>query len=55
MPRRAAHAEDRLLAWQALTTNFRGLERYEGDHFYLMDHQQPLAAAITAAMRSATP
>ncbi|MFD8897538.1 alpha/beta fold hydrolase [Streptomyces ardesiacus] len=47
--------EDRLLAWRALTTNFLGLERYEGDHFYLMDHQQPLAGAITAAMRSAAP
>ncbi|MFE6939720.1 alpha/beta fold hydrolase [Streptomyces chartreusis] len=46
-------SEDDLLAWRALTTNFRGLERYEGDHFYLMNHQQPLAAAITAAMRSA--
>ncbi|MFE7132463.1 alpha/beta fold hydrolase [Streptomyces sp. NPDC057638] len=44
--------EDRLLSWQAFTTHFRGLERYEGDHFYLMDHRQPLAAAITAAMRS---
>lgn len=45
--------EDRLLSWQAFTTHFSGLERYEGDHFYLMSHQQPLAAAITAAMRSA--
>ncbi|WP_055522749.1 thioesterase domain-containing protein [Streptomyces graminilatus] len=47
--------EDRLLAWRAFTTHFRGLERYEGDHFYLMNHQQPLAVAITAAMRSAAP
>lgn len=46
-------SEDRLLAWQAFTTHFRGLERYKGDHFYLMNHRQPLAAAITAAMRSA--
>ncbi|MDX3275222.1 MULTISPECIES: alpha/beta fold hydrolase [Streptomyces] len=46
---------DRLLAWRALTTNFRGLERYDGDHFYLTTYQQQLAAAITAAMRSATP
>ncbi|MGY3676627.1 thioesterase domain-containing protein [Streptomyces sp. TE33382] len=45
--------EDRLLSWQAFTTHFRGLERYEGDHFYVMDHRKPLAAAITAAMRSA--
>ncbi|MGV9266678.1 alpha/beta fold hydrolase [Kitasatospora sp. NPDC003701] len=44
--------EDRLLAWQALTTDFRGLERYEGGHFYLLDHPQQLTAAITAAMRS---
>ncbi|MDH6128818.1 thioesterase domain-containing protein [Kitasatospora sp. GP82] len=42
-----------LLSWQAFTTNFRGLEMYEGDHFYVMDHQRPLAAAITDAMRSA--
>jgi surfactin synthase thioesterase subunit len=27
--------EDRLFAWRALTTNFRGLHRYEGGHFYL--------------------
>ncbi|WP_418154264.1 alpha/beta fold hydrolase [Actinoalloteichus caeruleus] len=47
--------EDRLLSWRALTTNFLGLERYDGDHFYLTDHQQPLAAAVTAAMRSAAP
>ncbi|MDT0321414.1 thioesterase domain-containing protein [Streptomyces millisiae] len=47
--------EDRLLAWRAFTTHFRGLERYEGDHFYLMKHPQLLAAAITAAMRSAAP
>ncbi|MFE8941089.1 thioesterase domain-containing protein [Streptomyces sp. NPDC007872] len=46
--------EDRLLSWRAFTTHFCGLERYEGDHFYVMDHRQPLAAAITAAMRSAT-
>ncbi|MEJ8640136.1 thioesterase II family protein [Streptomyces sp. MS2.AVA.5] len=45
--------EDRLLSWQAFTTHFRGLEKYEGDHFYLMNHRQPLAAAKTAAMRSA--
>ncbi|WP_331752326.1 thioesterase domain-containing protein [Streptomyces chartreusis] len=45
--------EDRLLSWRAFTTHFRGLKRYEGDHFYVMDHRQPLAAAITAAMRSA--
>ncbi|MFP1629855.1 thioesterase domain-containing protein [Streptomyces sp. 5K101] len=45
--------EDRLLSWQAFTTHFRGLERYEGDHFYVMNHRRPLAAAITAAMRSA--
>lgn len=45
--------EDRLSAWRAFSTNFHGLERYEGGHFYLMNHQQPLAAAITAAMRSA--
>ncbi|MZD56769.1 thioesterase domain-containing protein [Streptomyces sp. SID5606] len=45
--------EDRLLAWRAFTTHFRGLESYEGDHFYLMDHRRPLAVAITAAMRSA--
>ncbi|MFD5722703.1 hypothetical protein [Streptomyces sp. NPDC127036] len=45
---------DRLLAWRAFTTNFGGLEAYEGDHFYLMRHQQPLAAAVTAAVRSAT-
>ncbi|TGB08712.1 alpha/beta fold hydrolase [Streptomyces sp. MZ04] len=45
--------EDRLLSWEAFTTHFRGLERYEGGHFYLMDHRQPLAVAITAAMRSA--
>ncbi|MFE7529734.1 thioesterase domain-containing protein [Kitasatospora sp. NPDC057542] len=47
--------EDRLVAWRGLTTDFRGHERYDGGHFYLMDHQQPLAAAITAAMRSAAP
>jgi surfactin synthase thioesterase subunit len=47
--------EDRLLAWRAFTTRFRGLERYEGDHFYLMHHQHLLAVAITAAMRSAAP
>ncbi|MFF4531651.1 alpha/beta fold hydrolase [Streptomyces sp. NPDC001407] len=47
--------EDRLHAWRAFTTHFCGLERYEGGHFYLMNHQQPLAAAITAAMRSAAP
>ncbi|MDT0453782.1 thioesterase domain-containing protein [Streptomyces hesseae] len=45
--------EDRLLSWRSFTTHFRGLEMYEGDHFYLMNHQQPLADAITAAMRSA--
>ncbi|MCX4804642.1 thioesterase domain-containing protein [Streptomyces sp. NBC_01214] len=47
--------EDRLLSWRAFTTHFRGLERYEGNHFYLMNHQQHLAVAITAAMRSAAP
>ncbi|MFZ3492125.1 alpha/beta fold hydrolase [Streptomyces sp. 5.8] len=47
--------EDRLLSWRAFTTHFRGLERYEGDHFYLMNHRQPLAVAIAAAMRSAAP
>ncbi|WP_225882439.1 alpha/beta fold hydrolase, partial [Streptomyces aureocirculatus] len=47
--------EDRLLAWRAFTTRFRGLERFDGDHFYLTTQQQPLAAAITAAMRSAAP
>lgn len=47
--------EDRLLAWRAFTTHFRGLERFDGDHFYLTTHQQLLAAAITAAMRSAAP
>ncbi|MEU6070574.1 thioesterase domain-containing protein [Streptomyces sp. NPDC047082] len=47
--------EDRLLSWRAFTTHFRGLERYDGDHFYLTNHQQPLASAITAAMRSAAP
>lgn len=46
--------EDRLLAWQAFTTHFLGLERYEGDHFYLTRHRESLAAAVTAAMRSAT-
>ncbi|AGJ59555.1 transposase (plasmid) [Streptomyces sp. PAMC 26508] len=35
--------------------HFRGLERSDGDHFYLPIHQQPLTAAITAAMRSAAP
>ncbi|MFK0244491.1 thioesterase domain-containing protein [Amycolatopsis azurea] len=48
-------SEDRLLAWQAFTTQFRGLERYEGGHFYVTNHRQPLAAAITAAMRAAAP
>lgn len=47
--------EDRLVAWRGLTTDFRGLEWYDGDHFYLMDHQQRIAAAITAAMRPAAP
>lgn len=47
--------EDHLLAWKALTTDFRGLERYDGGHFYLLDHPQQLTAAITAAMRSAAP
>ncbi|GGV27012.1 hypothetical protein GCM10010495_48820 [Kitasatospora herbaricolor] len=47
--------EERLLAWQPFTTHFRGLEMYEGDHFYVTDHQRPLATAITAAMRSAAP
>ncbi|WP_433549178.1 alpha/beta fold hydrolase [Streptomyces sp. CA-294286] len=46
--------EDRLLSWRAFTTHFRGHEMYDGDHFYVMNHRQPLAAAITAAMRSAT-
>ncbi|MFD7551446.1 alpha/beta fold hydrolase [Streptomyces sp. NPDC059816] len=46
-------SEEYLLFWQVFTTHFRGLESYEGDHFYLMNHQQPLAAAITAAMRAA--
>ncbi|WP_338675850.1 thioesterase domain-containing protein [Streptomyces sp. SCSIO 30461] len=45
--------EERLLSWRAFTTRFRGLEMFEGDHFYVMDHRQPLAAAITAAMHSA--
>lgn len=45
--------EDRLLSWRAFTTRFRGLERYEGDHFYLMNQRRPLAAAIIAAMRAA--
>ncbi|MFJ4003854.1 thioesterase domain-containing protein [Streptomyces sp. NPDC090023] len=45
--------EDSLLSWEAFTTHFRGLELYEGDHFYVTSHRQPLAAAITAAMRSA--
>jgi surfactin synthase thioesterase subunit/acyl carrier protein len=45
--------ENRLLSWQALTTDFRGLHMYEGDHFYLMNHRRALAAAIVAAMRSA--
>ncbi|MGW2476996.1 thioesterase domain-containing protein [Streptomyces sp. NPDC001665] len=45
--------EDRLLSWQACTRHFRGLEMYDGGHFYLMNHPQPLTAAITAAMRSA--
>ncbi|MEV6948477.1 alpha/beta fold hydrolase [Streptomyces sp. NPDC051172] len=47
--------EDRLVAWRRLTTDFRGLERHDGGHFYLMDHQQRIAAAIMAAMRSAAP
>ncbi|MGW2620473.1 alpha/beta fold hydrolase [Streptomyces sp. NPDC001500] len=47
--------EDRLVAWRRLTTAFRGLERYDGGHFYLMDRQQRIAAAIMAAMRSAAP
>ncbi|UUV32291.1 alpha/beta fold hydrolase [Amycolatopsis roodepoortensis] len=47
-------SEDRLLAWQAFTTHFRGLERYEGGHFFVMNHQRPLAVAITSAMRSAS-
>ncbi|MFF1767816.1 thioesterase domain-containing protein [Streptomyces sp. NPDC058249] len=47
--------ENRLVAWRRLTTDFRGLERYDGGHFYLMDHQQRIAAAIMAAMRSAAP
>ncbi|CAM5277430.1 alpha/beta fold hydrolase (plasmid) [Streptomyces viridifaciens] len=46
---------DRLVAWRGLTTDFRGLERYDGDHFYLMGHQRQLAAAITAAMRPTVP
>lgn len=46
--------EDRLLCWQAFTTDFRGLETYEGDHFYLTANRRPLTAAITAAMRSTT-
>ncbi|WP_433855258.1 thioesterase domain-containing protein [Streptomyces kronopolitis] len=45
--------EDRLLSWQAFTTHFRGLESYEGDHFYLVNNR-PLAAAITADIGSAT-
>ncbi|MFC8125941.1 alpha/beta fold hydrolase [Streptomyces sp. NPDC057302] len=44
---------EQLLAWRAFTTHFGGLETYEGDHFYLVAHQQPLAAAVTAAMRVA--
>ncbi|KFZ80828.1 thioesterase [Amycolatopsis sp. MJM2582] len=47
-------SEDRLLAWHAFTTHFRGLQRYEGGHFYVMNHQRPLASAITSAMRSAS-
>ncbi|MFB7999744.1 thioesterase II family protein [Streptomyces sp. NPDC056002] len=47
--------EDRLVAWRRLTTAFRGLERYDGGHFYLMDRQRRIAAAIMAAMRSAAP
>ncbi|MFD8316238.1 alpha/beta fold hydrolase [Kitasatospora purpeofusca] len=47
--------EDRLLAWQALATDFRGLERYDGGHFYLLEQPQQLAAAITAAIRPAAP
>ncbi|MEU0100388.1 thioesterase domain-containing protein [Streptomyces sp. NPDC006267] len=47
-------SEESLLSWQTATTRFRGLHRYDGDHFYLMNHQQQLAAAVTAAMRSAT-
>ncbi|MCX4970890.1 alpha/beta fold hydrolase [Streptomyces sp. NBC_00654] len=47
-------SEESLLSWQMATTRFRGLQRYDGNHFYLMSHQQPLAAAVTAAMRSAT-
>ncbi|MFD7537515.1 alpha/beta fold hydrolase [Streptomyces sp. NPDC059819] len=43
----------RLLAWQALTTHFGGLDTYEGDHFYLLSHQQRLAGDVTAAMRAA--
>ncbi|MFD9793779.1 thioesterase domain-containing protein [Streptomyces sp. NPDC059070] len=46
--------QDQLLAWRAFTTDFGGLTSYEGDHFYLMRHQQQLALAITAAMRAAT-
>ncbi|MFE1782472.1 thioesterase domain-containing protein [Streptomyces sp. NPDC059506] len=45
--------EDHLLSWRGFTTRFCGLEMYEGDHFYVMDHRRPLATAITAAMRSA--
>ncbi|EFL19872.1 alpha/beta fold hydrolase [Streptomyces sp. C] len=45
--------EDRLLSWRAFSRHFRGLELFEGDHFYVMNHRQPLAAAITAAMRAA--
>lgn len=48
-------SEDRLVAWRVLTADFRGLQRYDGGHFYLMDHHQKLAAAITAAMRAAAP
>ncbi len=37
---------DRLLAWAAHTNDFRGLDMYEGSHFYLTDHRRSIAGRI---------
>ncbi|GGT14302.1 thioesterase II family protein [Streptomyces purpureus] len=41
---------DRLMSWSAYTDDFLGLRMYDGDHFYLTDHRESIARAITDAL-----
>ncbi|MEU2421213.1 alpha/beta fold hydrolase [Streptomyces sp. NPDC007851] len=37
--------------WRELTSNRASLRTYDGDHFYLWEHEQEVAAALLADMR----